>query len=294
MLPQAAACSSVDLACNGTIPTTTGPVQVLFLLDDTAFPSEDPIDGPNGYYFQPAVQTIQAFVSEYSSPNFSYALILMPGSTYPTGGEWTALSIFYPGNAQTMLGYLSAGLTPLIDFNPEPYYTLDALYAAVAPLVIQNPSGPAMGINWDPTAQKVVIMFTGDEPEANWGVAGGFTLSCAPFGNTPNISTLYQLANVTPIIFSTPAQTIDFSACVANTPGAFVNGNPFALGDEEAMISDLNSVLSFPCSDATDAGVIVTDAGLIEVPTDAGCYLLYTPPPNPQLVGDAGCQPYPP
>jgi hypothetical protein len=291
VLPQTAVCSDIDLACDGNIPTTTGPVQVLFLLDDTAYPSEDPIDGPGAYYFQPAVQTIIAFIQEYSAPNFAYSIVLLPGPSYTSNNEWTVLNSFVYGNSPIVVSALQAGLQPFVDLAPEPYYTLDALYAAVAPLATSNSPGPAMSINWDPPAQKVVIFFTGDEPEGSWSVAGGFTLSCAPFGNTPSISTLYQLANVAPIIFAPAGFELDYSACVSGTPGAYGTGNPFYLGDEEAMFSDLNSVLSFPCGEGDDGGITVTDAGLIEVPVgDAGCYLLYTPPPNPVLVNpDAGC-----
>src|SRR5208282_5216136 len=121
------------------------------------------------------------------SPNFRYALLMLPGPTgvaYPPvtspgggGDPITAVVYFNTGTADTLSNAIASQQLVLAT-TKEPYYSLDILWSAV---------GGQIGMDWNPAARHIVVMFTGDESEGTLFFPG----SGIPITNA-NIDSLYQ------------------------------------------------------------------------------------------------------
>jgi hypothetical protein len=204
-----------------------------------------------GAYYQYAVQAIEQFVAEYTTSNFHYAIILLPG---PNGLQSPPNTIsieqFFgandidDGGTAAVTEQTMANLPPQVNVTtPEPFYNLDILYGSIH---------PQTNVDWEPGARRVVIMFEADESESDEYAPN----TADSYITNPIVAQLYADAGVSLVLFTDETNYYTFG-CGGPIPTDCITfglnqGNVFTLASADTMVSDLNSTLSFPC--VPDAG----------------------------------------
>jgi hypothetical protein len=237
--PQPDICGGPDTECNNQPLVTTDLVDIAILIDDTVGDSEDAMGAP---YFNYALQAAEDFIQQYTTTNFHYAVVLLPGASGLATPPNT-ISVehyFVGGTAEVTLPLLQQSQG--VDVTGEPYYTLDTLYGAV--------NGQAY-LDWEPGARRVVLFFTGDEAEGIDFIGGEYH-----WITTMDVANTYRDGGVSLVLFANNEMVSSYG-CNGPLPQDCVTFNlfqsaAFAMQGASGMLDDLNKTLTFPCN--PDAG----------------------------------------